>query len=130
MKLLILSLLLFIIFSTLVFAQSYSFKDRVIFTPDIAFLWNFQRGFEEFYRFVKFTSIMRIDYSLELSERRIGEIEVLASKNKMNIIPVIENEYEIEIDKLQSNFNSSDIFSRLIGPINVDIKENVTQRLK
>ncbi|MEM5782061.1 MAG: hypothetical protein QXD43_02590, partial [Candidatus Aenigmatarchaeota archaeon] len=45
------------------------------------------------------------------------------------IIPVVENEYEMEIDKIQTNMNSTDIFSKLIGPTEIDIKTNVTQRL-
>jgi len=138
MKLLIVSLVLFLVLLTTVFAtdnltvssiESLSFKDKTIFSPDMAFLWNFQRGVEELYRFVKFTPLLRIEYSLELSERRIGEMEVLTTKNESNIIPMIENEYELEIDKVQSNLNSTDIFSKFIGPVNLDIKENVTQRL-
>jgi hypothetical protein len=127
MKLLLVIALIILIFSSAAFAQS--FKEKVLFSPDIAFLWNFQRGFEELYRVVKFTHVMRFEYSLELSERRIGEMEVLIEKNNSNMISIIENEYEIEIDKIQSNMNSTDIFSRLIGPVIVDIKENVTQRL-
>jgi len=136
MKLLIISLIIFLVFSSIAFAQilasvtvSESFKDKVIFSPDMAFLWNFQRGVEELYRFVKFTPLLRVEYSLELSERRIGEMEVLTTKNESNIVPMIENEYELEIDKVQSNLNSTDIFSKFIGPVNLDIKENVTQRL-
>jgi len=125
MKLLTTSLILFLIFSSIAFAQS--FKDKVIFSPDIAFLWNFQRGVEELYRFIKFSSTTRIEYSLELGERRIGEMEVLISKNKSNIVPMVENEYEIEIDKIKVDVNSTDIFSKFIRPL--DIKENVTERL-
>jgi septum formation topological specificity factor MinE len=139
MKLLIVLLVLFLVLLTTVFAtdnltissiESLSFKDKAIFSPDIAFLWNFQRGVEELYRLVKFTPVLRIEYSLELSERRIGEMEVLISKNKSNIVPMVENYYEIEIDKIQVDMNSTDIFSKLIGPVNIDIKENVTQRLE
>jgi len=131
----ILFLLMFLILLSIAFAENLttlselSFKDKVFFSPDVAFLWNFQRGFEELYRFTKFSYLMRIDYSLELCERRIGEMEVLISKNKSQIIPVVENEYEMEIDKIQVNMNSSDIFSKFMGPIDIDIKENVTQRL-
>lgn len=126
MKLLTTSLILFLIFSSTAFAQS--FKDKAIFSPDIAFLWNFQRGVEEIYRFVKFSSTTRIEYSLELGERRIGEMEVLISKNKSNIVPMVENEYETEIDKIKVDVNSTDIFSKFIR--HLDIKENVTQRLQ
>jgi len=125
MKLLFISLILILIFSSLVFAQS--FKDRALISPDIAFLWNFQRGVEELYRFIKFTSTMRIGYSLELSERRIGEMEVLINKSKTNLIPMVENEYEVEIDKINSEMNSTDIFSKILKPL--DVKENVTERL-
>jgi len=127
MKLLVTSLIIFLVFSSIAFAQS--FKDKVLFSPDIPFVWNFQRGVEELYRLVKFSSIMRVEYSLGLSERRIGEMEVLIAKNKSNIIQIIESEYEIEVDKIENNMNSTDIFSKFIGPISVDIKENVTQRL-
>lgn len=126
MKLLFTFLITFLILSSLALAQS--FKDKAIMSPDISFLWNFQRGVEELYRFVKFTSVMRIEYSLELSERRIGEMEVLISKNKPNIVPMIENEYERELDKIQIEINSTDIFSKIIKT--VDIKGNVTERLE
>lgn len=112
--------------SSTTFAQS--LKDKVIFSPYISYLWNFQRGVEELYRFVKFTSVMRIGYSLDLSDRRIGEMEVLISKNKSNIIPMVENVYELEIDKIQSEMNSTDIFSSIITQ--ASIKTNVTQRLE
>jgi hypothetical protein len=131
MKLLITSIMLFTILSTTVFAQDYTFKDRIIIPPDVAFLWNFQRGAEELYRFVKFSSTMRIDYSLELIERRIGEMEVLVNKSKLEFIPTIENGYEIEIDKIILEMNSTDmtdIITKYV--INLDIKENVTQRLQ
>ena len=128
MKLLITSLIIFLIFSSIAFAQS--FKDKVLFSPDVAFIWNFQRGVEELYRLVKFSSLMRVEYSLGLSERRIGEMEVLITKNKSNMVPMVENEYELELDKIQNNMNSTDILSKFIVPINADIKENVTQRLQ
>jgi len=125
MKLLIASLIIFLVLTSLTFAQS--FKDKVIFSPDTAFLWNFQRGGEELYRFVKFTSTLRVGYSLDLSERRIGEIEVLISKNKTNIIPKIGNEYELELDKIQEEMGSQDILSLIVK--SADIKKNVTERL-
>jgi len=125
MKLLITSLIIFLAFSSLALAQS--FKDRAIFSPDISFLWNFQRGVEEIYRIVKFSSTMRIQYSLELCERRIGEMEVLINKNKTNFVPIPETDYEMEIDKIESEMNSTDIFSKIITI--PDIKENVTERL-
>jgi hypothetical protein len=125
MKLLITSLIIFLAFSSLVLAQS--FKDKVIFSPDISFLWNFQRGVEEIYRIIKFTSTMRIQYSLELCERRIGEMEVLINKSKINFVPIPETDYEMEIDKIESEMNSTDIFSKIITI--PDIKENVTERL-
>jgi len=131
MKLLIVSLMLFTILSSTVFAQNYTFKDRTIIPPYVAFLWNFQRGAEELFRFVKFSSTMRIDYSLELIERRIGEMEVLVNKSKLEFIPTIENGYEIEIDKIILEMNSTDmtdIITKYV--INLDIKENVTQRLQ
>ena len=138
MKLFIASLIIFLILLTIVLAdnnltassfESLSFKDKVIMTPDVAFLWNFQRGVEEIYRFAKFTSAMRIEYSLELSERRIGEMEVLVDKNESGVVPMVENEYEREIDKIQVDMNSTDIFSTIIQSP-ADIKENVTQRLQ
>jgi len=137
MKLLITSSIIFLILLTTVLAdnnttvssfESLSFKDKVIFSPSVPFLWNFQRGVEELYRIVKFTSTMRVDYSLELGERRIGEMEVLIDKNESNIIQMVENQYEIEIDKVQSNMNSTDIFSKVVKPS--DIKQNVTERLQ
>jgi len=131
MKLLITSLMLFTILSSTVFAQNYTFKDRTIIPPDVAFLWNFQRGAEELFRFVKFSSTMRIDYSLELIERRIGEMEVLVNRSKLEFIPTIENGYEIEIDKIILEMNSTDmtdIITKYV--IDLDIKENVTQRLQ
>ena len=131
MKLLITSLILFTILSSTVFAQNYTFKDRVIIPPDVAFLWNFQRGAEELFRFVKFSSTMRIDYSLELIERRIGEMEVLVNKSKLEFIPTIENGYEIEINKIILEMNSTDLTDIITKyVINLDIKENVTQRLQ
>jgi len=128
MKLLTISLITFLLFASIAFAQS--FKDKVLISPDVPFLWNFQRGVEELYRLVKFSSIMRVEYSLGLCERRIGEMEILATKNKSNFIQIIESEYEIEVDKIQNNMNSTDVFSKFIGPIISDIKENVTQRLE
>ena len=128
MKLLIVSSIIFLFLSSSVFAQNFSFKDKVIISPDIAFLWNFQRGGEELYRFVKFSSTLRIGYSLELTERRIGEMEVLVNKSKANFIPMVENGYELEIDKITVEMNSTDIFTKYIK--NLDIKENVTQRLQ
>ena len=128
MKLLTISLIIFLLFASITFAQS--FKDRVLISPDVPFIWNFQRGVEELYRLIKFSSIMRVEYSLGLCERRIGEMEILATKNKSNFIQIIESEYEIEVDKIQNNMNSTDIFSKFIGPISSDIKENVTQRLE
>jgi hypothetical protein len=123
--------MLFTILSSTVFAQNYTFKDRTIIPPDVAFLWNFQRGAEELFRFVKFSSTMRIDYSLELIERRIGEMEVLVNRSKLEFIPTIENGYEIEIDKIILEMNSTDmtdIITKYV--IDLDIKENVTQRLQ
>jgi hypothetical protein len=123
--------MLFTILSSTVFAQNYTFKDRTIIPPDVAFLWNFQRGAEELFRFVKFSSTMRIDYSLELIERRIGEMEVLVNRSKLEFIPTIENGYEIEIDKIIVEMNSTDmtdIITKYV--IDLDIKENVTQRLQ
>jgi len=137
MKLLIITLIIFLIFLTTVFAKdnltissytSLTFKDKVIFTPDISFLWNFQRGIEEVYRIVKFTTTMRIQYSLELSERRIGEMEVLINKNKTSFFLIAETDYEMELDKIKSEMNSTDIFSKIVKPSN--IKENVTERLE
>jgi hypothetical protein len=121
-------MILFLALSSTVLAETPSFKDKALIPPDVAFLWNFQRGAEELYRFVKFTSTMRIEYSLELSERRIGEMEILTSKNKTVMIPTIENGYEMEIDKICTEMNTTDIFSKFT--MNVDIKHNVTDRLQ
>jgi hypothetical protein len=131
MKLLTVSSIIFLFLSSAAFAQNFSFKDKVIMSPDVAFLWNFQRGVEELFRFVKFSSTMRIDYSLELSERRIGEMEVLINKSKLEFIPAIDNSYEIEIDKIIVEMNSTDI-TKIITKyiIDLDIKENVTERLQ
>jgi hypothetical protein len=126
MRKVLFTLLIFLILSSIAFAQS--FKDKVIFSPDIAFLWNFQRGFEEFFRFTKFTPTMRIDYSLELSERRIGEIEVLLNKNNTILVPRVENDYEIELSKIEVEINSTSIIGML--SVSPDIKTNVTQRLQ
>jgi hypothetical protein len=137
MKLLITSLIIFLTLLTTVFAKnnltissytSLTFKDKVIFSPDVSFLWNFQRGVEEIYRIVKFSSTMRIDYSLDLCERRIGEMEVLIDKNKTSFIPITETDYEVELDKIKYEMNSTDIFSKIVKPSN--IKGNVTERLE
>jgi hypothetical protein len=131
MKLLIVSSIIFLFLSSAAFAQNFSFKDKAIIPPDVAFLWNFQRGIEELFRFVKFSSTMRIDYSLELIERRIGEMEVLVNRSKLEFIPTIENGYEIEIDKIILEMNSTDMTDVITKyVIDLDIKENVTQRLQ
>ena len=131
MKLLITSLILFTILSSIVFAQDFVFKDRTIIPPYVAFLWNFQRGAEELFRFVKFSSNMRIEYSLELLERRIGEMEILVNKSKLEYLPTIENGYEIEIDKIILEMNSTDVTDIITKyVVKLDINENVTQRLQ
>ena len=136
MKLLIASLVIFLVLLTNVFAKDVilvisstgeSFKDKVMFSPEVAFLWNFQRGVEELYRFVKFTTVMRVGYSLELGERRIGEMEVLVSKNKTEFVPTIENDYELELNKIEVDLGSKDVLSNIITPI--DVRKNVTERL-
>jgi len=108
MKLLITSLMLFTILSSTAFAQNYTFKDRVIISPDVSFLWNFQRGFEELLRFVKFTQSMKIEYSLDLADRRVGEMEVLIDKNRTDYIIFAETEYEREIYNIEVELNSTD----------------------
>ena len=131
MKLLITSLMLFTILSSIVFAEDYTFKDRTLIPPDVAFLWNFQRGAEEIFRFIKFSSTMRIQYSLDLIERRIGEMEVLVNKSKLEYIPTLENSYEIEVDKIILEMNSTDMTDIITKYLtDLDIKENVTQRLQ
>jgi hypothetical protein len=69
MKLLIASIAIFLVLLTNVFAKDVilaisstgeGFKGKVMFSPEVAFLWNFQRGVEELYRFVKFTTVMRV----------------------------------------------------------------------
>jgi hypothetical protein len=130
------SLIAFLVLPCTVFAQNYiaatttspTFKERVIMPPDVAFLWDFQRGVEEIYRFAKFTSVLRIGYSLELLERRIGEMDVLVNESEGNYIQLVENEYEIELQKVYVEMNTTDIFSQIME--NNDIKENVTQRLQ
>jgi hypothetical protein len=100
-----------------------SFGDRVIISPDVSFLWNFQRGVEEVIRFVKFTTPMRIEYSLELLERRIGEMETLVNKSE-SFVPVVESQYEAEISKIETEILSLDIVSRFVSA-----DYNLTQRL-
>lgn len=134
MKLFLLTLTISLVSCSLALAQilastdiSQSLRNKVIFSPDVPFLWNFQRGAEELYRFAKFTSVMRVGYSLDLADRRVGEIEVLTDKNESSIVPTVEDAYEMEIDKVQSEMNTPDIFSLVTN--RSDIVENVTQRL-
>jgi hypothetical protein len=58
-------------------------------------------------------------------------MEVLVNRSKLEFIPTIENGYEIEIDKIIVEMNSTDmtdIITKYV--IDLDIKENVTQRLQ
>jgi len=107
-KLLISTIIVFISLSTIVFAQS--FKEKVLTSPDVSFVWNFQRGFEELMRFLKFTQSMKIGYSLDLAERRIGEMEVLINKSKPDYIIFSESEYEREINNIEFELNSTGKF--------------------
>jgi hypothetical protein len=54
-------------------------------------------------------------------------MEVLASKNKSEFVPTVENEYELELNKIQVDLGSKDILSNIITPI--DVRKNVTERL-
>ncbi|MFH0896553.1 MAG: hypothetical protein V1850_00690 [Candidatus Bathyarchaeota archaeon] len=112
--------------SYIVLAQS--FVEKVLISPDTPFIWNFQRGVEEMLRFAKFSSNQRIQYSLELMERRIGEMELLLNESQQKFIPMVENTYELEADKIVVDMNSSDIFSLVMK--SADVKDNVTQRLQ
>lgn len=107
LKLFFLVITLLIFLPTIVLAQN--FRDKVIISPDITFLWNFQRGFEDFVRFFKFFSKSKIEYSLDLADRRIGEMEVLEDKNKTGMIEVVELEYEREIGRIQDMLNRTTI---------------------
>jgi len=106
-NLLIFVIILLILLPTIVLAQN--FRDKIIISPDITFLWNFQRGFEDFVRFFKFFSKSKIEYSLELSDRRIGEIQTLEDKNKTDMIEVVELEYEREIGRIEAILNRTSI---------------------
>jgi len=106
-NLLIFITIIFILLPTIVLAQN--FRDKVMISPDITFLWNFQRGFEDFVRFFKFFSKSKIEYSLDLADRRIGEMQVLEDKNKTGMIEVVELEYEREIGRIQDMLNRTSI---------------------
>jgi len=126
---LIITIVIFISLSTIVFAQS--FRDKVIISPDISYVWNFQTGFEELYRFVKFTKPMKIEYSLELGERRIGEMEVLIDKNRTDYITFAENLYEREINIIEIELNSTAGFDilEILKSVNLN-KTDVINRLQ
>jgi hypothetical protein len=125
-QLLALALMFFLSMAPIVLAEG--FREKVLMSPDVAILWNFQRGAEEFFRMTKFSSIMRIQYSLDLMERRIGEMDLLFNKSEGSLVPMIENNYELEVDKLADQMNTTDLFS--IVMTNADVRENVTQRLR
>jgi hypothetical protein len=76
----------------------------------------------------KFSYTLRIQYSLELMERRIGEMEFLANKSSTGMLPVVGYYYEAEAGKIITEFNSSDIFSYFTEFY--DIRKNVTERLE
>jgi len=129
----------FLIFlPTIVLAQN--FRDKVIISPDITFLWNFQRGFEDFVRFFKFFSKSKIEYSLDLADRRIGEMQVLEDKNKTGMIEVVELEYEREIGRAEAILNRTSIseefkeiaIKRLQDQVKVlaDVHEKAPENLK
>jgi len=119
-NLLILVIILLILLPTIVLAQN--FRDKVIISPDITFLWNFQRGFEDFVRFFKFFSKSKIEYSLDLADRRIGEIQTLEDKNKTDMIEVVELEYEREIGRIEAILNTTSISE--------EFKDTVIKRLQ
>lgn len=106
-NLLIFVIVLLIFLPAIVLAQN--FRDKVIISPDITFLWNFQRGFEDFIRFFKFFSKSKIEYSLDLADRRIGEMQVLEDKNKTGMIEVVELEYERKIGRIIAMLNRTSI---------------------
>lgn len=108
MRLKLFFIITFLIFlPTIVLAQN--FRDKVIISPDITFLWNFQRGFEDFIRFFKFFSTSKIEYSLNLANRRIGEMQMLEDKNKTDMIEVVELEYEREIGRIDAVLNTTSV---------------------
>jgi len=129
-NLLILVIIIFISLSTIAFAQS--FRDKVIISPDISFLWNFQRGFEELYRFVKFTQSMKIVYSLDLADRRVGEMELLIDKNRTDYVIFAESEYEREINNIEFELNSTGEFDiiEILESVKSVNKTDVIHRLQ
>jgi hypothetical protein len=117
-----------VVISTIASAQTMSFMDKALIPPDVAFLWNFQRGVEEVMRFVKFSTTMRVAYSLDLMDRRVGELEYLANRSQEAMMPAIANSYELEAEKIMVEMSTEDPMSYYTG--NLDIKENVTSRLR
>jgi ribosomal protein L15 len=122
-NLLIFVIILLIFLPTIVLAQN--FRDKVIISPDITFLWNFQRGFEDFVRFFKFFSKSKIEYSLDLADRRIGEIQTLEDKNKTDMIEVVELEYEREIGRIEAILNRTSISEEFKGMIIKRLQDQV-----
>lgn len=135
MKKILFFFLIFLFLSPIVYAEDFissiiyakSFKDEVIMSPTFGFLWYFQRGVEEVLRFTKFTPTMRVGYSLSLSDRRVGEMEMLTEKNNTDLVPTVEKIYETEIGKIENDLKES-ILSTIIG-LSPEVKSNVTQRL-
>ena len=109
-----------------------NFKDKIIMSPSYGFIWYFQRGVEEALRFTKFTSAMRVGYSLELSDRRVGEMELLTEKNNTDLIPTVGKIYEMEIGKIENELSES-FLSNILGSsplgLSPEVRTNVTQRL-
>lgn len=140
MKKILFLFLIFLFLTSIVYAQdsvpsitySTSFKDVVIMSPTYGFIWYFQRGVEEVLRFTKFTPAMRVGYSLELSDRRVGEMEMLAEKNNTDLIPTVEKIYETEIGKIENELGES-FLSSILGSsplgLSPEVRTNVTQRL-
>jgi len=124
MKIIIVLLIILILFITI------SIQNFRIF-------WGIQKGFEEI---VRIFYIFKIEYSLDLAQRRVGEIEFLANQNKTDFIPIIENDYEKEIEIIEARVNLTKISSsfkakiirRLQNQIKAlsDVFEKVPQNIK
>jgi hypothetical protein len=140
MKKILFFFLIFLFLSPIVYAQdsvpsitySTSLKGEVIMSPTYGFIWYFQRGIEEVLRFTKFTPAMRVGYSLDLSDRRVGEMEMLTEKNNTDLIPTVEKIYETEIGKIENELGES-FLSSILGStplgLSSEVRTNVTQRL-
>jgi len=140
MKKILFIFLIFLFLTPIVYAEdsipstiyATNFKDKIIMSPSYGFIWYFQRGVEEALRFTKFTTAMRVGYSLDLSDRRVGEMELLTEKNNTDLIPTVEKIYEMEIGKIENELGES-FLSNILGSsplgLSPEVRTNVTQRL-